>query len=205
MLSVMIASALLALSIAVPFGPISLMCVQRAMICDPWRGLACGVGASVAHVVFAAFAFLGAHYAIGHAASWKPVLQTISGLLLFILGVRILILARGADPSAPVAVSVSGDFAAGLTMALCNPATILRYLALSGSDVSQVQGIVPGLAATICGVVLGTVVWYAFLACSASALQSKFSTAMLARLNILSGVSLAAMGVSMIALGHSGS
>ncbi|WP_337270913.1 LysE family translocator [Oryzifoliimicrobium ureilyticus] len=204
MLSVMIANALLALSIAVPFGPISLMCVQRALIFDPWRALACGAGASTAHAVFAAFAFLGAHYAIGHAVGLKPLLQSISGLLLFILGIRILFLARRGDVSAPVTVSVSGDFAAGLTMALCNPTTILRYIALSGSDISQVRGIVAGLTATISGVVLGTVVWYAVLACSASAVQSKVSRAFLARLNFLSGATLAVMGLSMVALSRSG-
>ncbi|MDH4442265.1 MAG: hypothetical protein QE284_18010 [Rhizobium sp.] len=89
MLSVIVASALLALSIAVPFGPISLMCVQRSLLSDHWRGFACGAGASTAHGAFATLAFLSAHYAAGQVESLQPLAGPLSAALLVTLGLRI--------------------------------------------------------------------------------------------------------------------
>jgi threonine/homoserine/homoserine lactone efflux protein len=203
MLSVMIASALLALSIAAPFGPISLMCVQRSLVSHRWRGIACGAGASTAHGAFAALALLGAHFAIGQATSLKPVVAPLSGLLLLALGVRILLASRRTSGSAQRALPAAGDYAAGLSLALCNPATILPYLALSGSGGLHIQALFPTLAATILGVMAGSLAWYACLACFASALQDRISRSMLERLNILSGVTLAVMGLWMILLSPS--
>lgn len=200
MVSVMIASALLALSVAAPFGPVSLMCVQRSLLSHRWRGIACGAGASTAHAAFAALALLGAHFALTQATSVKPIVTPLSGLLLIALGGRILLAARKGPGPARRNLPAAGDYAAGLTLALCNPATILPYLALSGSGSLQIQALVPTLAATISGVVAGSLAWYACLACFASALQGRISRSMLERLNILSGVVLALMGLSMLAV-----
>jgi threonine/homoserine/homoserine lactone efflux protein len=50
-------AAMLGLFIAMPFGPICLMCVQRTLALGIWFGIASGVGAAVAHGLFS---FLGA-------------------------------------------------------------------------------------------------------------------------------------------------
>jgi threonine/homoserine/homoserine lactone efflux protein len=201
MLSVMVASAFLALSIAAPFGPISLMCVQRSLLDDRWRGIACGAGASTAHGAFAALSLLSAHFALNSATSLRPMVTPISGLLLVALGARILLAGRGSNGGESRDLPVAGDYLAGLTLALCNPATILPYLALSGSGGAEVHGLVPTLLATICGVIGGSLAWYIGLACFASALQGRVSRAVLGRLNLLSGATLAAMGLAMIVLG----
>lgn len=199
MQSLMVASALLALSIAVPFGPISLMCVQRSLLSDHWRGLACGAGASTAHGAFATVAFLSAHYAAGQVESIKPFAGPLSGALLILLGIRILLLAEVPTKLSPSRRPASGDYLTGLSIALCNPGTILPYLALAGSAVPFAQEQSGALTATIVGVFSGSLAWYAFLSCTASALQSRISRSALGRLNLFSGATLTLMGIAVVA------
>jgi threonine/homoserine/homoserine lactone efflux protein len=195
MLSVMVASGLLALSIAVPFGPISLMCVQRSLLSDHWRGLACGAGASTAHGAFASLAFLGAHYTAGQVESLRPFAGPLSGALLVMLGLRIMLQAEAPCKTSPSRLPASGGYITGLSIALCNPATILPYLALSGSSVPFAQGQSGVLTATIIGVFCGSLAWYAFLSCAASAMRNWISKSVLKQLNLLSGASLIVMGI----------
>ncbi len=95
----------------------------------------------------------------------------------------------------------SGDYLTGLCIALCNPATILPYLALSSSGVPFAQDQSTFLVATVIGVFSGSLAWYAFLSCSASALQGRISKSVLRRLNLLSGATLILMGITLAALG----
>jgi threonine/homoserine/homoserine lactone efflux protein len=56
----MLPAAMLGLFIAIPFGPICLMCVQRTLALGVWFGIASGIGAAVAHGLFSCPAMAGA-------------------------------------------------------------------------------------------------------------------------------------------------
>ena len=48
----MLPAAILGLFVAIPFGPICLMCVQRTLALGIWFGIVSGLGAAVAHGLF---------------------------------------------------------------------------------------------------------------------------------------------------------
>ncbi len=52
LLADMLPAAMLGLFVAIPFGPICLMCVQRTLALGIWFGIASGMGAAVAHGLF---------------------------------------------------------------------------------------------------------------------------------------------------------
>jgi len=60
---------MLGLVIAIPFGPIRLVCVQRTLALGIWFGIASGMGAAVAHALFSFLA----------AASAAALAQTAHG------------------------------------------------------------------------------------------------------------------------------
>ncbi len=198
-MSVITSSAFFAFSIALPFGPVSLMCVQRTLLNGALRGLACGAGAATAHGLFAILAVLGANAITESLTGWQPLVRPASGALMVIIGLKILV--RIQNPQRSVITKTSGfaDYLAGLMLALTNPATILPYLALVGSGMFVERGRPLTLSATVAGVLLGSITCYAALSGSTWMLKDRLPHTLLSRLNFLAGAALVAMGFRLMA------
>lgn len=194
-MSTVAASAFLAFSIALPFGPVSLMCVQRSLLGGVLHGLACGAGASTAHVIFATLAVFGAETVAEPLTSWKPVIHLISSAVLVMLGLRMMWKVSSTRHALVSETGELGSYFAGLTLALTNPATIIPYLALASSGLFIDRERSLALAATMAGVLVGSVAWYAMLSGSAWALKGRLPHMFLSRLSLLAGVALIAMGL----------
>jgi threonine/homoserine/homoserine lactone efflux protein len=188
-------SALLAFSVALPFGPVSLMCVQRSLTSGAARGLACGAGASTAHGLFAILAVVGANAAAGWLSGWQSAVHLVSSVILILIGVKMIL--RTATTPYLVVTSAGrfADYVAGLMLALTNPATVLPYVALAGSGVFIDQTGLATLAATVAGVLLGSTAYYATLSGSVWAFRNRLSQSFLSRLNLLAGPALVIMGL----------
>ena len=194
-MSAVISGALLGLSVAAPFGPVSLMCVRRSLLSGIWRGIASGAGAATAHGLYAATAMMSADIVAGTLTRWHLLVQLLSATVLIALGVRTM--ARRATAEQPVDLRASGstDYATGLLLALSNPMTILPYAALA----SGVAAIDPGkglnLGWMVAGIILGTVSWYAALSSSAWLLSKHLPQRVLSQLNWFAGAVLIGFGV----------
>jgi len=194
-MSTIAASAFLAFSIALPFGPVSLMCVQRSLFSGILHGLACGAGASTAHVLFAALAVFGAETVAGPLTSWQPLVHLISSAILVILGLRMMWKVSNASHALAAETGEVSSYFAGLTLALTNPATMIPYLALASSGLLIDHERSLALAATMTGVLIGSVAWYAMLSGSAWALKGRLPHMFLSRLRLLASVALIGMGL----------
>lgn len=194
-MSIVVASAFLAFSIALPFGPVSLMCVQRSMFRGAHCGLICGAGASTAHGLFASLAILGAGTIASVLAGWQPVIQVASGVTLIAIGSKIVLKVAGAPQSAAIVPSLFTDYGAGLITALSNPITVVSYLAIASSGAMTDRVDLPDLAATIAGVILGSISWYAIISSSAWILRGRLPPHLLRKLNLFGGAILIFMGL----------
>jgi threonine/homoserine/homoserine lactone efflux protein len=196
-MSTIASSAFLAFSIALPFGPVSLMCIERSLASGAARGLTCGAGASTAHGLFAIVAVVGANAVAAWFSSWQSVVHLVSSALLIIIGLR-MILRNAATPYLPIhGTGRLADYGAGLMLALTNPATVLPYMAFAGSGVFIGQTGLATLTATVTGVLLGSTACYATLSGSAWALRHHLKHSVLSRLNLLAGPVLIGMGLHM--------
>lgn len=189
------ASAFLAFSVALPFGPVSLMCVQRSLLSGALRGLVCGAGASTAHGLFAILAVVGAD-AVGELLTgWQPVVHLVSGAVLIAIGLKTVTTMANAPSLLDTNLAGGADYLAGLLLALTNPTTVLPYFALAGSGLFVARNGFSTLAATVIGVLLGSAAWYATLSGSVWALKDRLPQPVLSRLHLLAGVTLIGMGL----------
>ncbi|MFP5076230.1 LysE family translocator [Rhizobium sp. YIM 134829] len=196
-MSTITASALLAFSIALPFGPVSLMCIERSLASGATRGLACGAGASTAHGVFATLAITGTNAVAAWLSGWQSTVHLLSSAILVLIGLRLLLKTAAKPAVVTTSTGRFADYAAGLMLALTNPATVLPYLALAGSGVFIDQSGLLTLAATVTGVLLGSTACYATLSGSVWALKDRMPRSFLLRLNLLAGPALIVMGLHM--------
>lgn len=199
-MSIILASAFLAFSIALPFGPVSLLCVQRSVVGGARYGLACGAGASTAHGLFASLAVIATGTMASLLAGWQPVIQIGSGVILIAIGSKILVKVVRAPQAGGRVAGLLADYGAGLATALSNPITVVSYLAIASSGAMTDRLDLYDLAATIVGVGLGSITWYAIVSGSAWALRGHLPSLLLRNLNLVGGSLLILMGLRLAIL-----
>lgn len=118
------------LAIAVPVGPIGVLCVQRTLVQGRAAGLVAGLGAATADALYAAIAAFGLAVVAGPLAAEREWLRLAGGLVLGSIGLKTL-LAEPAEHAAPVTGrSLLGGYASTFLLTLSNPLTILSLAAV---------------------------------------------------------------------------
>jgi threonine/homoserine/homoserine lactone efflux protein len=191
-------AAMLGLLIAIPFGPVCLMCAQQTLAFGVRFGIASGMGAAVAHGLFSFLAVASVTALARTALTVEVPLCIAGGLALIVMGIRTCLV-----PTRPAQAARCGDlcsaFMSTLLVAAANPMTMLPYLAIAavpqpGNPLMMSRG----FAAPI-GVMLGSGCWYLVLALSTNAMLQNLQKATLDRLNILAGILLIGLGAALCA------
>ena len=150
------------LLLAVPLGPIGLLCLRRSLSQGMAAGMAVGLGAATADGIYAAVAA----FALGLAAPFIAEagwLGLIGGLALIAIGLKD-ILHRDGAPAPPSLRGHIGVYAGVVLLTLTNPATILTFGAIILG-----LGLVPDMASLpdglvfVAGVFLGSTAWWVVL------------------------------------------
>ena len=219
-------AAALGLCVAIPFGPIGLMCVQRTLASGIRFGIASGLGAATAHGIFSFLAAVSATVLAQMTLALHTPLRIAGGIVLVLMGLRTVLV------SAPAAHgATSGDlfsaYTSTLLIAAANPMTILPYLGVAsameagkplimdgalatpvgalatpvGALATPVGALATpiGALATPIGVMLGSASWYLVLALSTNTMFRRLQKAELDRLNGLAGILLMALGAALCA------
>ncbi len=188
-------AAMLGLFVAIPFGPICLMCVQRTLALGIWFGIASGMGAAVAHGLFSVLAEAGATV-LAQTAMLVP-LRLAGGLALIFMGLRTCL-----GSTRPAREARCGNlcsaFMSRLLIAAANPMTMLPYLAIAAVPQTGNPLIMSRGFAVPAGVMLGSASWYLVLALTTNATFQNLQKVTLDRLNILAGILLIGLGVALL-------
>lgn len=150
------------LLLAVPLGPIGLLCLRRSLSQGFAAGMAVGLGAATADGIYAAVAA----FALGLAAPFIAEagwMGLIGGLTLIAIGLKD-ILHRDGVPAPPSLRGHIGVYAGVVLLTLTNPATVLTFGAIILG-----LGLVPDMASLpdglvfVAGVFLGSTAWWVVL------------------------------------------
>jgi len=150
------------LLLAVPVGPIGLLCLRRSLTLGMAAGMAVGLGAATADGIYAGIAAfaLGAAAPFIADAAW---LGTVGGAVLIAIGLKD-IAHRDTTPSPPTLRGHIGVYAGTVLLTMTNPATVLTFAAIIVG-----LGLVPDIAARleglifVAGVFLGSAAWWVVL------------------------------------------
>jgi len=147
------------LVLAVPVGPMALLCLRRSLTLGAAAGLVTGVGIATADCIYATVAAfgLGAAASLIKEISWLPA---VGGLTLILLGATDI--ARADRPASPPSLASNlGAYVGAVLLTLTNPATVLTFAAVIVG-----LGLIPDLATPfygaifIAGVFLGSAGWW---------------------------------------------
>lgn len=193
------------LALAMPVGPIGLLCIRRSLDDGFAVGFATGLGAAVADAGYGAVAAFGLTAVSAFLLAWQTPLALAGGALLLWLGLASW-RTRPADQAAPAARARRPLVAFAQTVVLTagNPQTVLTFVALFaglGVAVGEGAGWQPA-AALVLGVFLGSAGWWLVLAGGvAGLLRGRLSARRILWINRGAGLVIAGFGVAAIARG----
>lgn len=188
--------------IAVPVGPIDILCIRRTLLWGARSGFITGMGAAFADVIYGGSAAFGMIALTTFLLSYKLPFQFLGGIFLCALGIRNL---RSAKKNG-VSKELIKDrlvlaFLGSFFLALTSPMTILSFVgAFAALGVSfEGSGFSDASMLTL-GVFLGSSAWWLILSYGVALFKNKLNLQNLYWINRLSGIILLTCGLIAIAL-----
>jgi threonine/homoserine/homoserine lactone efflux protein len=182
-------------AMAVPLGPIGIMCIRKTLTEGRLRGLIIGLGAATADFLYGCVAAFGLTIISNTLVSQRIWIRLVGGMLLLFLGVRTF-RARPANPNIPI--NSSGILRSYLTtvfLTLTNPLTIFAFIAVFAA-----LGLGTGLgyfsaSALVIGVFIGSCLWFLFLSSGIILFKKKLDLVGLRWVNRIAGILIIISGI----------
>lgn len=185
----------LGLAIAMPVGPISLLCIQQSLARGFGGGLAAGVGVALADASYAAIAAFGLTAVTTFLVSVQVPLRGVG--LVAMLWLAWTIWRDAAVPKHMAALPGSGTATTVqmYALTLANPLTILTFLALFvGAGVGLAGGYKYSAALTV-GTFAGSFAWWVVLSGVVSAVRTRLTEETLVWINRASALIIVAFSL----------
>ena len=187
--------------IAVPVGPVGVMCVRRTIFEGKAAGFISGLGAATADALFGCIAAFGLTFVADWLIGYHQWLRIAGGCYLLYVGSSALRAQPEArQASQPDAEGLLRHFLSTFALTLTNPITILAFLGifsvlgLSGADATFARA-----AMMVLGVWLGSLLWWLTLTFGLGSLFRSFEARHLKWINHASGIILFLSGAGLLA------
>lgn len=192
---------IIGLTLAVPVGPISLVCIHRTVAGGRLHGIVSGLGVATADTFYAAVAFLGLTAVSGLIIGHQTVFRLLAGIALILVGIQVF-------RAVPAVVSDGDgqgpylqDFLSLFAIAAANPLTIIFFIAiLPGFGIVAPETGLVAAVPFVAGVFLGSVAWWIILCGSLGSVRTRLSTDNLRQINRISGILITCFGAGMLIL-----
>jgi threonine/homoserine/homoserine lactone efflux protein len=185
--------------IALPVGPVGLLCVRRTLFEGATYGFISGLGAATADTVFGTIAGFGLTFVRDFMLHYQNWFGAAGGLFLLYLGARALIAPGEADPEPLAGEAHLAAYVSTFALTITNPITILAFAAIFAKfGVSREAGLLD-VAVLVVGVFFGSLLWWLGLSFGVAGLRRVTGTVRLVWLNRISGAILALCGLGLLA------
>jgi threonine/homoserine/homoserine lactone efflux protein len=192
---------LVGLVIAVPVGPVGIMCVRRTIFEGKLVGLVSGFGAATADAVFGIIAGFGITAVADWLLGYQDWLRGIGGCVLLLIGGHNLRTKPQAQMDSPTdPESLSWDFFSTFLLTLANPVTIFAFAGIFAAiGLSGAQATLDRAAVLVLGVWVGSLIWWLALSFGLGSFARLLEPRHLAWVNRVSGGILLICGVALLA------
>jgi threonine/homoserine/homoserine lactone efflux protein len=189
------------LAIAVPVGPVNVLCASRTIAKGRLSGLMSGFGAATADAFYGAIAGFSITFVIGFLEREEFWIRVVGGLLLVAIGVMYFF-----KPAAPPHLtrengSVHSDYVSTLLLTLTNPTTVLSFVAVLaglGMGGHRVWWLTFLLVA---GIFCGSMLWWVVLVLMVNRFRQRFNQHTMRWMNRIAGLAIGGFGIVTFLIG----
>jgi threonine/homoserine/homoserine lactone efflux protein len=200
LLAFLLKGVLVGIIIAVPAGPVGVLCIRRTIFQGRLAGFASGLGASTADAVFGIIAGFGLTVVSDLLLGYQDWLRLGGAGFLLYIGIRAFTAGPiEGEQSEQGPEGLLADYASTFVLTITNPVTILAFLAIfAGIGFSGPQATVGRAGVLVLGVWLGSLLWWAALAFGAGMMRLSLDRDHLIWINRASGGILVFSGVVLL-------
>jgi threonine/homoserine/homoserine lactone efflux protein len=186
-------------SMAVPVGPIGILCIRRTLLEGRLSGFVSALGLATADVVFGCIAGFGLTFISDFLISQQFWLRLIGGLFLCAIGLKVL-MTKFVEREAPSrGKGLVGAYTSMFFLTLTYPMTVLIFLGVfAGLGIGSARGNYLSIAALVLGVFAGSMLWWAILSSLIGSLRDKFKIQNWQWVNKISGILVIAFGLAVL-------
>ena len=164
---------LIGLLFGLPAGAIGALTVQRTLFYGIRAGLLTGLGSSIADCFYACIGVFGLTLISDFLLQYQTIINILGGGLIFLTGASLFFRKGTPAKHHTESAGLTRMFFSSFGIGIANPAAILTFLfAFSWFGISTASQFSQGIL-LVCGVLMGTYVWWGGLACAASLLRKK--------------------------------
>ncbi|MDZ7767336.1 MAG: LysE family transporter [Melioribacteraceae bacterium] len=182
-------------AMAIPVGPIGILCIRKTLTEGRIQGLVIGLGAATADLFYACIAAFGLTAISETLNSQRIWIRLIGGALLLFLGIRIF-RAKPKDPK--IQINGSGMLRSYLTtvfLTLTNPLTIFAFIAIFAAlDLAEGLGYLSA-SILVLGVFIGSTLWFVILSSGVTLFRNKLDITGLRWVNKIAGILIIISGI----------
>ena len=192
---------IIGLTLAVPVGPIALLCIQRAVTDGRLHGILSGIGVATSDSFYAGVTLFGLTAISGLILTHQFSLRLAAGLVLIVVGIRIFV----SIPAPPIVKSVHEsylkDYLSMVAIAIANPLTLIFFIAiLPGFGIVLHKNSVLSASEFVSGVFSGSTLWWIILCGSIGSVRERIRLEHMRLINRVSGGLIVLFGVGMVLL-----
>jgi threonine/homoserine/homoserine lactone efflux protein len=188
------------LVIAVPVGPVGVLCIRRTIFEGRLFGFLSGLGAASADTIFGIIAGFGLTVISDLLLDYQEWMRAAGGLFLVYIGVsaqrKRIVRPEKLEKSAE---NLLGAYLSTFVLTITNPLTILAFLGIfAGVGFTGEEATLGRAAILVAGVLLGSLVWWLGISLGAGVFRKSFGELHLVWLNRISGGILTLSGFGLL-------
>jgi threonine/homoserine/homoserine lactone efflux protein len=183
--------------IALPVGPVGVLCVRRTLFEGPSFGLVSGLGAATADTIFGIIAGFGLTIVRDFMLRFQDWFGAAGGLYLLYVGIKALVAADQGEAEPVRDEALFAAYASTFALTITNPITILAFAAIFAKVGVSEHGGYLDTGVLVAGVFVGSLLWWFGLSFGIAWLRRITGTIRLAWINRISGVILATSGLGL--------
>jgi threonine/homoserine/homoserine lactone efflux protein len=186
--------------IAVPVGPVGVLCVRRTIFEGRLFGFLSGLGAASADTIFGIIAGFGLTVVSDLLLDYQGWLRMAGGVFLLYVGVSALRKRiEHIEKPEKSAENLLSAYLSTFALTITNPVTILAFLGIfAGVGFTGAEATLGRAAVLVAGVLLGSLIWWLGISLVAGLFRKSFDERHLVLLNRISGSILALSGVGLL-------
>jgi threonine/homoserine/homoserine lactone efflux protein len=186
--------------IALPVGPVGVLCVRRTLFEGARFGFISGMGAATADATFGGIAGFGFTFIRDWLLSYEDWFGLAGGVFLLVIGTKALFVRHPAEPEPLGDEAMVTAFASTFALTIANPITLLSFAVIFAKvGAASITGI-GDVSILVGGVFLGSLLWWLGLSFGIASLKHMAGAQVMLWLNRVSGTILLGSGVILVIL-----
>lgn len=183
-------------SIAMPIGPIGILCIRRTLQYGRLYGIISGLGASFANIFYGSFVIFGLATLSHFLIAFRVWLCLLGGLFLIFFGLKIFMDKPQIVPVPVERSTTLAHFLSTFFLTMTSPVTFIAFInVLGGLEYGKTDGNVYFASLLVGGIFLGSMLWWLMLCFGLSLFRKQISGKTMMWVNRIAGILIIFFGI----------